>query len=136
MNTEAMLPCLVCGKTLETVWQHDSESAPYGGTEFRTYGHYGSTFWDSFYGEELILTVCDDCLRERSDRLAQQKRYLPILVDGVSGYGRQWVERPMVSYTGSEDHTVAAVEPEELGTDIHDVEWPHDIEERKRWLED
>ena len=133
--TEAMLPCLVCGETLRAVWEHDSESAPYAGTEFRTYGHYGSTFWDSFYGEELILTVCDDCLHERCDRLAQQKRWLPVKVGRAGECGRQWVERPMLPYTGNQDDTCAWVEPEELGTDLPNVEWPRDIDERRRWFD-
>ena len=133
--SDAMLPCIVCGKTLPTVIE-GSDNAPYGGTEFSTYGHYGSTFWDSFYGEQLVLTVCDGCLRERSDRLGQQKRFKPIRCAGMTGFGQQWVDRPMVPYTGHQDQTMAYVNPEELGTPIRDVEWPWDIEERKTWLAD
>ena len=89
MSKEAMLPCFKCGKTLPNAC-HDEDNQPYGGTEFRTYGHYGSTFWDSFDGEELVLNVCDDCLRGHTGRLAQQKRYRP-----------DWVVGPMVPYTGN-----------------------------------
>src|SRR5690606_14388202 len=62
MSAEAMLPCFKCGKTLRNAFA-EQENQPADGTEFRTYGHYGSTFWDSFDGEELVLNVCDDCLR-------------------------------------------------------------------------
>lgn len=73
MSTEAMLPCFKCGKTLLNAFE-SQENQPSEGTEFRTYGHYGSTFWDSFDGEELVLNVCDNCLREHGDRLATQAR--------------------------------------------------------------
>jgi hypothetical protein len=68
------LPCFKCGKDLKNVFP-TSENQPDGGTEFRTLGHYGSTFWDSFDGEELILNVCDDCLRVHSARLAVQQLF-------------------------------------------------------------
>lgn len=68
---EAFLPCFKCGETLLNVFP-DEGNQPSGGTEFRTYGHYGSTFWDSFDRTELILNVCDGCLRAHTDRLAVQ----------------------------------------------------------------
>jgi hypothetical protein len=68
MSKYAMLPCLLCGAVLENVVD-SAENQPYGGTEFRTYGCYGSTFWDSFDNKELVLNICDLCLRERTERL-------------------------------------------------------------------
>lgn len=136
MSVDALLPCLVCGKTLKNV-THTSENQPSEGTEFRTYGHYGSTFWDSFDGEELVLNVCDACLNERKDRLGQHKRYLPITCDGMHGFGRQWVDRPIVAYSGHADQTSLRLEPEELGTDMGPtVRWPHDIGELKQFALD
>ena len=129
----AMLPCLVCGKQLPSVVE-GSDNQPYGGIEFTTYGHYGSTFWDNFYGEQLVLTVCDDCLRERKDRLGQQKRFQPVRCEGMQGFGRRWVDRPMVPFTGHTDDSEAHVLPEELGTDMLNVEWEPDIQERKAHL--
>lgn len=70
MSTPA-LPCFACGSLLENVSSH-SENQPYAGTEFRTQGHYGSTFWDSFDGEDLVLNICDPCLCAHRDRLARQ----------------------------------------------------------------
>lgn len=132
MGREAMLPCFTCGRKLLNVAIDGDENQPSEGTEFRSYGHYGSTFWDSFDGEELVLNICDDCLRARADRLAQHKRYRPIRCEGMVGFGRQWVDRPMVPYTGNADDGEIIVEPEELGTHIGaNVEWVDDIEERK-----
>ena len=129
------IPCFKCGKTLLNTFM-ESDNQPSEGTEFRTYGHYGSTFWDSFFGEELVLNVCDPCLREHTERLAQHKRYLPIKCRGAMGYGKQWVERPMVPYTGHRDDTCAYVLVEELGTDLLNVEWAHDIAELRKDLEE
>jgi hypothetical protein len=134
MSREAFLPCFVCGKTLENAFP-DSDNQPNDGTEFRTYGHYGSTFWDSFDGEELVLNVCDPCLREHPERLAQHKRYRPIRCNGMMGYGRQWVDRPMVAYTGNTDDGDVRLEIEELGTDLPNVEWPDNIDEMKRFAD-
>ena len=135
MSKEAFLPCFVCGKVLMNVFS-DSDNQPAEGTEFRTYGAYGSTVWDSFDGEELVLNVCDPCLREHADRLAQHKRFLPIRCEGMGGWGKRWVERPMVSYTGHEDNSDFQVNPEDLGVKLHGVEWAVDIDERKAALED
>jgi hypothetical protein len=136
MSREAMLPCFVCGKTLLNAFI-EADNQPQDGTEFRTYGHYGSTFWDWTEGEELVLTICDDCLRAHTERLAQQKRYLPIKCEQMAGFGRQWIERPMLSYTGNLDNVGAInVEPEELGSELPHVEWGPDIQELKKWLMD
>jgi len=131
MGEQAMLPCFKCGRVMRNVCPGWDENQPDEGTEFRTYGHYGSTFWDDFNGEELVLNVCDPCLREHAARLAQQKRFLPIRCAGMVGFGRQWVDRPMVSYSGHLDRSEAQVEVEELGTEIPGVEWVSDIGERK-----
>jgi hypothetical protein len=134
MSQEALLPCFKCGKTLENVTPN-GENQPYAGTEFRTEGHYGSTFWDSFDGEEIVINICDPCLHSHTQRIAQHKRYLPVRCEGMTGFGRQWVDRPMVPYTGNPDNTKAHVNINELGTPIKDVEWVSDIEELRLWME-
>lgn len=128
MSKEAMLPCFKCGKTLLNAFG-DSDNQPSEGTEFRTYGHYGSTFWDSFDGEELVLNICDDCLRAHTERLAQHKRFRPVVVDRVGMVGKHWVERPMVPYTGHSDDGDVKIEPEEIGTDLPNTEWPDNAAE-------
>lgn len=122
MSEEAMLPCFVCGITLRNVFTR-SDNQPTRGTEFRTYGAYGSAFWDSLDGEELVLNVCDECLRAHTERLAQHKRYRPVVVEGVGMVGKHWVDRPMVAYTGHPDTGDVKIEPEEIGTDLLNTEW-------------
>jgi hypothetical protein len=131
MSKDAMLPCFKCGKTLENAFG-DAENQPYGGTEFRTYGHYGSTFWDSFDGEELVLNVCDDCLRAHTERLAQHKRFRPV-VTGRMWVGKNWVDRPMVPYTGNKDDGELKIEPEEIGSDLPNTEWPDNADELREY---
>ena len=129
MSVIAYLPCFKCGETLRNVFV-EADNQPDGGTEFRTYGHYGSTFWDSFDGEELVLNICDDCLRAHAKRLGQQKSYLPVKCQGMTGFGRLHVDRPMVAYTGNPDGSTVEFDAEDLGSDP-DVEWAPDILERR-----
>lgn len=134
MSADALLPCLVCGKTLRNAFS-DQENQPEDGTEFRSYGHYGSSFWDSMHGEELVLNVCDDCLRRHADRLGQHKRFRPVVVDRVGMVGRQWVDRPIVAYSGHSDPGDVKIEPEEIGI-IAGVDWCHNfLEVRKVAIE-
>lgn len=128
-----MLPCFACGKTLRNAFG-ECDNQPEEGTEFRTYGHYGSSFWDSFDGEQLVLNVCDECLRAHTDRLAQQKRYLPLKHPLLGMVGKQWIERPMVPYTGCRDDTDGAVSTEDLGRTLAaHVEWAENIAELRRY---
>jgi len=130
-----MLPCFTCGATLLNAFP-DNENQPQDGTEFRTYGHYGSTFWDSFDGEELVLNICDACLERGKQRLAQHKRFRPIKTYKLGMVGKQWVDRPMVHYTGNRDDGSITVEPEELGEAIGSrVEWPDNIQELRTYAE-
>lgn len=69
-------PCLLCGAVGEPAYNGtqrnhplEYENQPYKATVFYTSGHYGSTFFDSFTGCQLVLTVCDECLRKNEDRL-------------------------------------------------------------------
>jgi len=130
MSEKAYLPCLVCGNFLRNVFV-DADNQPSEGTVFRTQGHYGSTFWDSFDGEDLVITVCDRCLRERSDRLGQQKVAQPVRCEGFVGFGEQEVDRPLVAYTGNPDKSELVVDVEDLGTPIPGVRWVSDIADRK-----
>ena len=129
MSEKAYLPCFKCGKVLPNAFI-DCDNQPFGGTEFRTQGHYGSTFWDSFDNEDLVLNICDDCLRAHTDRLGQQKMALPVKCEGMTGFGEQKVNRPLVAYTGKPDDTCVRYSPEDLGTD-DEVDWVPDIAERK-----
>lgn len=136
MNKETMIPCFKCGKTLNRV--ADNELQPYGGTAFSTYGHYGSTFWDSFHGEEIVVIICDECLNANKSKIARRKRYVNVLSDDLSSghplpvvVGRYWIERESVPwFDGDEDESGDFnVEPEQIGNEKVDgaaIEWTKD----------
>ena len=124
MSRDAMLACIVCGEVLRNVWEDGNINQPSEGTEFATYGHYGSTFWDSFAGEEIVINVCDECLEKNVDRVGRRKRYRKLVVRDDRGpipgaltvVGRQWVEREMVPYfDGPEDEDDIEIEIEQIG---------------------
>jgi hypothetical protein len=84
INLGPVPPCIVCDRTFDSSTDAidcgdrgvDAEGnegnwlMPSGGTLFYTYGHYGSTFWDSITGaDELQLVVCDACLKAKVNSL-------------------------------------------------------------------
>jgi hypothetical protein len=71
------LPCIACGKPLKNV-DEDIDNQPYGGTEFQSLGHYGSTIHDWIPGDPeklyLIVNICDTCIMRAIDRGVIQSR--------------------------------------------------------------
>lgn len=68
------LPCIICGGEITEAadCQNTDEGfthQPYGATTFKTRGHYGSTFWDSFENEWCVIAAHDDCLRKYPERM-------------------------------------------------------------------
>lgn len=142
MSKEAMLPCIVCGTKLDNSFE-DGINQPSEGTEFQTYGHYGSTFWDDFAGEQLVLNVCDECLKKNTDKLGREKRFRNVVVTEPVGtfkartiVGREWLDRQMVPYfEGDYDDDAVEIEPEEIGTLTgYNIEWRQDWESIKTRL--
>jgi hypothetical protein len=143
MSKDAMLPCFICGTTLRNVMD-DTDNQPSGGTEFRTYGHYGSTFWDSFEGEEIVINFCDECLNKGTARIARQRRWRKIVVSSlisgtipaVTPVGRQWITHEMVPwFRGPEDTDQVVIEVEEIGVLKGDrIEWVDGWRDIKRSL--
>lgn len=76
-----LLPCFKCerpitktvggigGQTQDINGNVGFWRVPYGATIFSTYGHYGSTFWDSFNGERVQINICDECLNVHLDKM-------------------------------------------------------------------
>lgn len=114
------LPCIKCGKPLKNV-DEDSENQPYGGTEFQTYGHYGSTIHDAMPGfqddpeesMQLVVNVCDTCILRAIDAGVIQSRSKSIslsrhpidessrawvLAQNEKEYGSAWGEDVPVDY--------------------------------------
>lgn len=62
----ACVPCLRCGRALESVWRDDDAKAsgnqPYDATAFVTHGHEGSMSFDPMSGHYLEINVCTACL--------------------------------------------------------------------------
>ena len=74
MDDQYTLPCFICGKELEPAFKETFDNVynqPFGGTVFKTHGHYGSTAWDPVGMSEKILelTICDQCLVAGSARV-------------------------------------------------------------------
>lgn len=126
-----MLPCFVCGVVLQNAWE-GSVNQPSEGTEFQTYGHYGSTFWDSFNGEQIVVNVCDECLRKNTARVGRHQRFRKVVVQEgrwPTTVGREWLDREMVPwFDGPEDEDdKVSIEPEEIGTLTgYNIEWVKD----------
>jgi len=66
------LPCIRCDRPLEPALE-DAENQPYGGTEFVSYGHYGSSY-DPMDGTAIVINICDSCLYARSKENAVLER--------------------------------------------------------------
>jgi hypothetical protein len=135
MSKEAMLPCIVCGVVLDNV-EAGVTNQPSEGTEFDTFGHYGSTFWDDFTGEEIAVNICDDCLNLYKERIGRRKRYVRLVVTDPRGVGRvyvgrQWVDREMVGwFDGASDDDAVEIEIEQIG-DLKGygrIEWAENAE--------
>lgn len=63
-------PCVICGKKLEPAFPISPDTQPSNGLTFIARGNYGSTVYDPVGSHEFLeLTICDDCLRERKNRI-------------------------------------------------------------------
>lgn len=75
------LPCLACGRELESMFEGSSRDGyvPYAATMFDAgAGHYGSTVWDQPTGSRsLAINICDECLKLHADRVAVVHAYSP-----------------------------------------------------------
>lgn len=65
--------CFKCGKELESVFPDKFQA--YAGTQFVSYGHYGSTVFDPMNESEYIeIVICDDCLLKNSDNVSHMTK--------------------------------------------------------------
>lgn len=77
------MPCIACGRELKQVEDDAPENQPYGATEFRTHGHYGSTAYDPMDGHYIVVNICDLCLVTHADRVREGRDRRPVLLEGV-----------------------------------------------------
>lgn len=63
------LTCFVCDKEFDTAANNPLfDEVPYAGTKFYTYGHYGSTCFDSIDSERrLEILICEACLNAKAN---------------------------------------------------------------------
>lgn len=91
------LPCIVCEKPLKNI-DEDVDNQPWGGTEFTSYGHYGSTIhdsipWDENHSIQLVVNICDTCILRALDADVIQGRSKTVALSHhpVTDEGRAWV---------------------------------------------
>lgn len=58
---EAVIGCFRCGKPLRD-WSWGNNQ-PFDAVEFSSRGHYPSGLFDPGDGSELVVNLCDECLR-------------------------------------------------------------------------
>lgn len=62
-DTTHPVPCFKCHRPLLSVeMEIATVNQPRDATAFSTYGHWGSTFFDSGDGERLEINICSPCL--------------------------------------------------------------------------
>lgn len=98
------LPCVVCSKPLENV-RDAEDNQPYGGTEFTTTGHYGSTIIDNMSANdpEFVVNICDTCIMRALDKGSIQSRSpeLSLSRHPISDTQRAWVLAQNEKHYGS-----------------------------------
>jgi hypothetical protein len=72
--------CFACGRLTMSVFTPPADDGlPLGGVLFTAEGNFGSAVWDmpgyrnDGYREHLQITICDECLRDRKDRVLHCK---------------------------------------------------------------
>lgn len=78
--------CFVCGKQLELAVDDQTDFHPtevcVNGNRLTVIGGYGSEVFDPFDSSYLAGAICNECLRERINRLYLMRRaYTPDLVE-------------------------------------------------------
>jgi hypothetical protein len=59
---EESLPCIVCRKQMERVFEGGYELQPNDGLHFHSEGAYGSTVFDPMDLSTLDVVICDECI--------------------------------------------------------------------------
>jgi hypothetical protein len=58
------IPCIVCGKKLENVFQEMKTNQPNEASCLHTEGHYGDTFFDPGTDAKLEVNICNPCMEK------------------------------------------------------------------------
>jgi hypothetical protein len=124
-------PCIICGTELEIM--QGTEFQPNDGIAVETQGNYGSTVFDGcFDGDVLLFIVCDECMIKAGEQerafTTRARRPVYSTFDGhETVVGWEKLDRPIIPWKKDmpgwlqDDH--AYFDPEEVGTNIPNVEW-------------
>lgn len=63
---KCLISCFKCNKDLENFDKDGNH--PLDGVEFSSRGHYGSSIWDPMDGSQLIINICDQCVKTGSEQ--------------------------------------------------------------------
>jgi hypothetical protein len=69
------IACFCCDKVMENMHYESRLNDSYvyvhpiDGLHFQTRGHYGSTMFDPMDGSSLDIAICDDCIKQRAERI-------------------------------------------------------------------
>ena len=130
------LPCVKCGKPLGNT-DEGSDNEPAGGTEFTSYGHYGSTIHNEVMfleeGEDLadklqlVVNICDTCILRAIDAGVIQSRSKSIALSRhpITPEGRAWVLAQNEKHYGSAWGEDVPVDYE---TEMRKAGWTGDLE--------
>ena len=65
-----VVPCLICDKTLVSVFPDLGNPQAYGAVRFVSRGNYGSAVFDPMAdGEMLEINICDNCLLKNKSKV-------------------------------------------------------------------
>lgn len=124
------LPCIVCEKPLVNI-DEDVDNQPYCGTEFTTYGHYGSTIHDEMPGEMLlVVNICDTCILRAIDGGVIQSRSKTIALSRqpVSDSARAWILAQNEKQYGS---AWGKDQPVDYRAKMLEAGWPEEMLDRE-----
>lgn len=124
--TTALLPCFKCGKKLDSALPgRPQDNQPYAGTAFYSPGHYGSTFFDPMDGQQIEITICDDCLSKNQGAIAWQRANILLTCAGIA-VGRKKLQSTLEFYIGQDEAGDVAsikVEPIQFGSPEPGIVW-------------
>jgi len=116
MSQEA-LSCIACGKELKNV-DETAANQPYKGTAFQSHGHYGSTIYDPMDGRYIEINVCDECLKDKRERVLEGREAKPVMFDdALVGWCKTPGRMPVpwkVEQSVFDEDDVLHIEPEVL----------------------
>jgi len=67
--------CIMCEVEVENWAGHEECMHPLDGTQFRTYGHYGSAVFDPMDGSYADVCICNTCLADKQHLMIKRRTF-------------------------------------------------------------